>query len=238
MDHGSKAAKKPHSFRPLLFAPPQGPDAMPATTRPSGLKAKTVSRPVVKEAESHVRLRAAAFDADHDTAEDMLDELCEEQLALSMSLAALDGALVQLPRDASARAAYQSLQGRITDLFHLRDALAQVQISAVDRRFYPLFYPDAPLADYLRGIYAWTNALTRALDDLALRLRNLSPDWALLRWRIEEASNFYFDELVDPIRRSLQRVAAVPGAYQLEGALETLFGAAGTLEQHLDERFG
>ena len=77
MDQGSKAAKKPHSFRPLLFAPPQGPDALPPTNRPSGMKAKTVSRPVVKEAESHVRLRAAAFDADHDTAEDMLDELCE-----------------------------------------------------------------------------------------------------------------------------------------------------------------
>ena len=244
MPQRPKATRKAHSFRPLLFAPPQGDDALPKTLRMSEIKAKALPRSepyLAKENESHVRLAAAPLaDLDHDGAEEMLDELCEEQLALSIGLATLDGTLAHIPNDASARSAFATLQGRIHDLVALRDALAQVQISAVDRRFYPLFYPDAPLADYLRGVYAWTNAVTRSLDHLAqsLRQRAPAPDWALLRWRIEEASNFHFDELAAPIRRHIQRLASVPNAAQLAGSLENLFDAACRLEQHLDERFG
>ena len=96
----------------------------------------------------------------------------------------------------------------------------------------------ASLADYLRGVYAWTNALTRALDELAYSLRALTPDWAILRWRIEEANNFHFDELMEPIRRHIQRLAAVPGAAQLADAVEALFVSTTDLEKHLGERFG
>ena len=80
MQQRPKAARKSHSFQPLLFAPPQGADALPATVRPRAIKAKPLPRQA-KEAESHVRLRAAPpADADHESAEDMLDELATQAL--------------------------------------------------------------------------------------------------------------------------------------------------------------
>lgn len=239
--HGTKR----HSFQPLLFAPPQGPDALP----------KTVPEPPPPPArprqQSHVRLRSAPAVGPEGTidwvdAQDLLDELLEDQLMLSMSLACLERASEDGPRDPSARAALQSLVAKVTDLLSLRDALADIQELAVDVRFHRLFVTDAPLAEYLRGIYAWAHAVVRALDTLATSLRTLTPDWALFRWRIEEAKNFHFDELADAIRAELAAVALVAPSFQgpalkvaeLAAAVGRLFASAEILEASLDQRFG
>jgi hypothetical protein len=90
--------------------------------------------------------------------------------------------------------------------------------------------------------------VVRALDHLAGSLRKLQPDWALLRWRIEEAKNFHFDELHAPIRADLEALTIIansgpfgarrPPVEELAYAVERLFATAVALEEHLDERFG
>ena len=188
-----------------------------------------------------------ATDLDFVDAQELLDELCDDQLTLSVSLACLEETIGQAPRDASSRAALGALDARLADLRVMRDALTVVQQSAADPRFQRLMIPDAPLADYLRGLYAWAHAVTRALDYLAVHLRTLRPDWALLRCRIEEAKNFHFDELHQPIRADLQALAIVandgafgaemPPVHQLSEATERLFAVAVRLETKLDQRF-
>src|SRR5205814_5258375 len=95
--------KKRHSFRPLLFAPPQGPDALPPTVPPPPRALKRSAN------DSHIRLRAQplprAADIDFLEAQDLLEELCEDQLTMSMSLAGLEESIGQGPRDASSRGA-------------------------------------------------------------------------------------------------------------------------------------
>ena len=122
----------------------------------------------------------------------------------------------------------------------LRDALATVAVLADERRFHGLFVPESPLADYLRGLYAWAHAVVHALETLASGLRALEPDWALVRWRIEEAKNFHFDDLMEGIRDEVVRIRIqdIPRADELLFALEHLFATALHLADHLDQRFG
>jgi hypothetical protein len=203
--------------------------------------------------DSHIRLRAhsvplpRATDIEFLDAQDLLDELCEDQLTMSMNLARLEETIAAAPRDASAQAALRTMAARIADLGALRDALATVHVATVDPRLQRIVVPDSALGDYLRGIYAWGHAVVRALDDLAGSLR-AQPDWALLRWRIEEAKNFHFDELHEAIRADVLALTIVanggsfgaerPAIEDLEYAVERLIATAVALEEHLDERFG
>lgn len=236
---------KRHSFRPLMFVP-QGvkkPTLVPEPKRD-------------RKGDSHVRLRAmpspALFprgaDIEFLDAQELLDELTEDQITLSMNLDCLAQAVEEAPQDASARAAIRTLSMRIADLSALRDALAAVQSASADSRVQRLFATDSALADYTRGLYAWAHAVVRALDQLASSLKVLSPDWAMLRWRIDEAKNFHFDELHEPIRKDVVALSIVanagslgqnpPDVEALHYAVEHLFATATALEEHLDERFG
>ena len=237
--------KKSHSFRPLLFAPPQGRDALPPTIPPPPRMPSSLGR---SPSDSHIRLRAPLLGTTQlMDAQDVLDELCEDHLMMSMNLACLEEAVGRTPRDGSARAAVRTLEARLADLGALRDALACVQQATIDPRLQRLAAPDSPLADYLRGLYAWAHAVVGALDQLATSLRTLQPDWALLRWRIEEAKNLHFDELHGAIRADLQALtivanggsfgANVPPIDELQYAVERLFATSVALEEHLEERF-
>lgn len=212
------------------------------------------ARPSRSADDSHVRLRALtsslprATDIEFLDAQDLLDELCEDQLTLSVNLSCLEESAALAPRDVSARAALGTLEARLADLGGLRDALAAVLQASIDPRLQRLVVPDAPLADYVRGLYAWAHAVVRALDHVAVSLRTLQPDWALFRWRIEEAKNFHFDELHAAIRADLQAITIVahggsfgadmPRIDELQRAVDRLFAQATTLEDHLDQRFG
>jgi hypothetical protein len=175
---------------------------------------------------------------------EILDELIEDQLVLSMSLSCLDELVEHSPRDPSARAAQGVLCARIADLMTLRDALALVQLALVASHTHALVAPDASLSDYLRGVYSWTHALVRAFEDLARSLVTLEPDWAQARWRIEEARNFHFDELHEPIRSDLLAAsimsdeADVAAIEALAHAVANLFAHARNLDSRLEERFG
>lgn len=260
MNQPPSTPKNSHSFRPLLFAPPQGSDALPKTIPPpSRLPIVTAPAPRPKPKaqrsahDSHIRLRTPAIslpraaDIEHLDAQDLLDEICEDQLTMSVNLARLEESVAMAPRDASSRAALRTLEARLADLGALRDALANVQVACVDSRVQRLVVPESPLADYLTGIYAWAHAVVRALDQLAASLR-AQPDWALLRWRLEEAKNFHFDELHEAIRADLLAFTIIanggtfganrPPIEEMQYAVERLISTAVALEEHLDERFG
>ena len=254
--------KKRHSFRPLMLTPQ--PSERPAPARPGASPQPPLPRvappppkpaaPARSANDSYVRIRPPSpssppsAEIDYLDAAELQDELCEDQLTMSMNLACLERAVEDAPRDASARAALRTLEARIKDLGALRDALAAVQLASVDPRFQRLYLPDAPLAEYVRGVYAWVHAAMRALEQLATSMRTLQHDWALVRWRIEEAKNFHFDELHEPIRRDLIALTIVasagsfgsdpPAIDELHYAAERLFATAIALEEHLDERFG
>lgn len=234
-----------------MFAPPQGPDALPKTLPPPP---RVPAAPKRSARESHVRLRALGpplprtADIDFLDAQELLDELSEDQLTMSMNLACLEESLAQARRVLPPSAALRTLHARIADLGALRDVLAAMHSATVDPRLQRLLVPASPLADYMRGLYSWAHAVLRALDQLGNGIRAMQPDWALLRWRIEEAKNFHFDELQEPIRSDLlaMSIVAVGGSFgptpppieELMYAVERLFATANAFEAHLDERFG
>lgn len=251
-----------HSFKPLLFAPPQGSDAMPTTRRPHELRASLddldrsthlddLDRPTHRrKANSHIRLRVEPASpvvptfrgrVDLLEAQELLDELAEDQLTLSLSLARLSTGVDRRPDDASIRAAFATLDARVSDLASVKDALAALHVRTISTSVHRAFMPDAPLAEYLRGVYAWTHAVVRALDELSIELLRSQPDWGSYRWRIEEAQNFHFDELEESIDEDLatlfeegdeERVA------ELAASFDELLDRAHVLEVNLTERFG
>jgi hypothetical protein len=219
--------RKSHSFRPLLFAPAQGSDALPPTVREP---CRSDARALGGAGDSHVRLRAMpAASIDWLEAHDVLDEIGEEQQALGVRLSCLDQAIAYVPRDARGRE-IAKLIASAADLGALRDALTSVQVVAVDRRVQRLFLPDAPLAEYVRGLYAWAHAIVAALDTMATALRSSrEPDLALLRARLDEANNFHFDELHGAIRVELTSLEGVPSADDLIHAVIGLVTSARSL---------
>jgi hypothetical protein len=233
-----------------MFVPAQGPDALPPTVRdpvparPSGLAPSRPGSPdreasdaPLGAGESHVRLKAMpASSIDWLDAQEILDEMSEEQLALGVNLSCLEQAVAIAPRTPGALRALEAIAARVERLGALRDALASVQVAAIDRQVQRLFVPDAPLSDFLRGLYAWAHATVRALDELAASLRARSPDWGKFRCRVEDARNFHFDELHGDIRTELGSLGPVPGRDDLIHAVERLFVDASALEASLDAR--
>jgi hypothetical protein len=216
---------KRHSFQPLLFAAP--------AREPPPKRLPPPLPPPRKRQESHVRLSARAAPPLPSTPTAVLDDLCEDQMSMTMSLSCLERLASEAPP-----VAQPPLRERIDRLGELRDRLAALNACAVDRNVHVAFAPDAPLADYLRGAYAWGHAVVRALDDLAARLCRRRPDWAAYRWRIEEAKNFHFDELRPQIRADIAALAVVSrGPVVIRDAVEAVFAAADALQETLDRRF-
>ncbi|MDF2697820.1 MAG: hypothetical protein K0S65_6203, partial [Labilithrix sp.] len=129
---------------------------------------------------------------------------------------------------------------KASPLGKVRDALAILQLAAASRCMQRAFLPDAPLADYLRGVYAWLFAVVRALEQLTTDLAAGQPDWVTFHWRIEEAKNFHFDELEGDVLHDLlalreagadaEVVAGVVAAY------DKVLAEARALEHLLEER--
>lgn len=233
--------QKRHSFRPLLFAPPQGSEALPKTLPPPKPRS-----------DSHVRIRAQAATAAPDVeiefldALELLDDLGDDQLTLSMALASIERATETGPRDLSALAALRSIYERVEEIRGVRNAVAEIQRIAVDRRLHRVLVADAPLAEYLRGVYAWLHEAARALGIVARELQTLSADYVAFRRRLDEAKNFHFDELMGHIAVDLKTLHEVsmaldaprPPVRELTGAIARLFRAATRLEASLDQPLG
>jgi hypothetical protein len=195
-----------------------------------------------KRLESHTRVRSQRVP----TYATVLEELGDEQLNLTVNLVCVDHIVDGVPRDPSSLAAAATMRGRLDDLSELRGALNDLYLLATDPRMHEMVGPDAPLTEYLRGVYTWCKALLRALEESAYALRSLSVDWALLRMRIEDAAPFYMPELEgDIVAGAAQLLFLHPETKKaedplalLDERLQALFVSAATLSQRLEERFG
>ena len=244
-ERAKEARARRHAFQPLLFAVLRM-EASPSTAVVAHSRQHPDDAPR-RAQDSHVRLRVAApcalaGNVEWLEAQDLLDELREDQLTLSMKLASLERATGERPRDPATIAALRTLDARLEDVATLRDVLAVLEVAAVPRAVQRAFLPDAPLADYLRGVYAWMFVVVRALEQLVTGLRVMQPDWASYRRSIEEARNFHFDELEDAIIDDLATLFGEGGdrdaVTELTASFEVLLACARALEVRLDERFG
>jgi hypothetical protein len=210
----------------------------------------------VPEAESFIRLKsspalpaeARAFGGSPSIAwidaEVLLDELCEDQLRLSSSLLALERACLEAgrPENPTSQAALRAIDGLLTELRAVRDALAMVQMAALPSSVHPALLSDAPLSEYLRGVFAWMHAIVRAVADLVSGIVHREPAWSLYRWRVEEAKNFHFFELEAAIRADFDALLAdgvdVLFVARLGASFDALLQQACTLEGRLDGGLG
>lgn len=190
---------KRDSFRLLISSP---------EARPAAPRARSAG-------DSHVRLRALSVPPpggggdELPSARETLDELGREAGSLAERLGRLEASIAAAARGAargaarsraaSVRAAVGRLEAHGVALRRLADALARARVAASEPAFGRLVAIGSPLADYLRGLYAWSHALVSALEDFASTV-DARPGWAALAWHIEEASLLYFDELHAPIR--------------------------------------
>lgn len=251
-----------HSFRPLLLAADPAIAAVGAEGK-SVRRAADPGRNVTPDAsaprqdgrtsphpESHVRLadprRPGLGRVEWLEAQDLLDELGDEQLTLSLNLECLERARHARPTDPCAIAALPSIAQRIEDLGRVRDALARLQLATVAKSVHRALLPDQPLAEYLRGVYAWTLAIVRALDQLVAGLVQARPDWSLYRSRVEEATCFHFPELEDAIEEDLASLylesddagSGRAAVRRVRQAFELLLQQARLLERRLAEGLG
>jgi hypothetical protein len=204
------------------------------------------------KASSQVRLRALVAandvegeDAAQAQAHHLLDELGDEQLNLSMCLVTLETAVELIPYDPSAQAAANTVRSRLDELGELRDALQRVHFACAYPSAASLLHNDAALADYLRGIYAWLRGVVRALEFLAVELRQLGVDWGSFRARLDAARSFFLMDLAESIRLELARAAALaPDAdgpelvEELAADLEDVFACGEWFATSIRLRFG
>ena len=183
---------------------------------------------------SFVRVRKSPDVTWNSDAVGFLDVMGEQQLNLTVNLLCLENAVDCVPYDRSARAAADTLRARITELCDLRDALNDVYLEGNDATAGRLFAADAPLIEYVKGIYLWCGEITAALTALASGLRSLTPDWLELRARIDRASHWYFDGLADDVRRDAHGLDAP----DLADKIEELLWAASYAHEGLDRKFG
>ncbi len=176
----------------------------------------------------------------------MLEEFGDEQLTMTVNVMCVEHIIDGVPRDPSSRAAAASMRERLDDMCELRAALNGMYLLATDPRMRELLGRDAPLTEYLRGLYAWTKAVIRGFEESGYALRSLGVDWALLRARIEDAAPFYFAELEPEIAAAAARLRLVspeashPGdpLSELDEQLADVFTCAARLATGLERRFG
>lgn len=157
-------------------------------------------------------------------AEDLIAELCEDQLILSTRVTGLGRT-----SRANAQALGAGFRARVSELARVRDALAALLLTTDSVRVHRAFLPEAPLAEYLRGAFAWTLTVVRALERFAVSLLASQPDRSTLYARLEAARNFHFDELEPDIRDDLGSLRA-DAAKPLTAAFDVLLDAARRLE--------
>lgn len=217
-------------FRPLLLSTPR-----------SSEEPETRRDPLAVDAGgSYIRLRAAPRTDEDNLAEaqEFIDQIGDAHLNLTVELVCLRRTVEELAAMPRGATLARALEHREAVLVQLRDALERLHVRTATRRLHPIFLPDGPLADYLRGLYDWLDASVRAFGALVASVRFGRPDWALFRFRLSEARAFHFPELDAAIRAdvtALEVVTADAGAADdARSALEPIFQLARDLEVVLD----
>lgn len=239
---------KPRVPRMSGRSEPEGPaKAESGHHRISERKAGGAPRPpAASRRDSHVRLCSEAapllgrlFDLD---ADDVLDELAEEMMALDARLGRLARAATSLesharprPADTASAAAFVAIDGVAAELGKLRAALGGILKAGGEGSVQHVFAGD--FSDYLRGTCAWAQAILGALDQLVAELWAGAPEYLRYRSRIDAARNLHFDELEPAIARQLDGSYAASRDERLRGlhgAFLELVAAARRLERQLE----
>jgi hypothetical protein len=167
-------------------------------------------------------------------------EIADARLHLDSELDRLDRTLDALISHSFADGPAQWMRVRLYEVSVLRDAIGRIHGDAADPRVALLVSADSPLADYLRGILAWSLSVVRAFDDLAAGLPARRADWQLVHRRLLEGSEFHLQHLVRPIRQEIVARAsegAQAAFHQTTEHLEELFWGAALLQLTLASRF-
>jgi len=183
------------------------------------------------------------------------DDMASLQMELTARLVALAAAVEGAP--AGTVASYVRAAGR--DLVRVRRALASLRLDVRDVNVRPMFAAKGPLADYIRGTYAWCGAVARALEHLAAAELRPAPDlvraiqrlvgegraptFAQFEREVESARWLRLSEQEPVVRRhwaTLRRTGAVPerreSVAQLAMHLDELFLSVGRLGDAVDVR--
>ncbi len=158
-------------------------------------------------------------------------EIGDARLHLDADLERLEHALDGLTSHPFGDGPSQWMRVRLYEVSVLRDAIGRVHGDADDPRMALLLRPDGPLADYLRGIVAWSQTIVRAFDELVTGLSSRRPEWSRLHLRLAEGAIFHLQDLVRPIRQESSSLD-VPTEH-----LEELFWGAALLQLTLATRF-
>ena len=195
---------------------------------------RSVSGPPAAERDSHVRLIAEAPEAARARA--VLAELVvlREDNALGVLELAQQMRHLAVNSPRARPLVREVLYDRYEDLRLVAWAMAEVERELSAPGLAALAAnPEA--ADYFRGLYAWSHAVGRALLGLAADLRHGGPDWAMYRFRVEEAAQFVFDELEGALLDAV-RAESDPRFQGLRDAYGALFLAVREVRERLDRR--
>ncbi|MFO0676131.1 MAG: hypothetical protein U0169_06335 [Polyangiaceae bacterium] len=131
-------------------------------------------------------------------------------------------------------------------LERLRRALQRVLLDAPATHVRPLLVRHAPLTEFVRGLYAWTQAILHATDGFVVDATKGAPDWRRLARRVDEARAFYFHDLEHVLRREwairrrdTQRPSGAPAAIDFARHtthLDELFSAASSLARRAEPK--
>ena len=186
------------SYVAELFAVPEGSDDLAA---PAARANDNVEHVEASVSSSHLRVRPSA---EVEVVQRFLEEIGGAQFSLTMRLNELDRVASNSAPNEATEVARAALDLRIAELDHLRDALNDLYLEAAAPEVADALAQDGVFTEYLRGVYAWAEALLRALEVLNVELTALKPDWFRMRSRINDARDFYLANLEDDVRGAIE----------------------------------
>ena len=161
-------------------------------------------------------------------------ELADDMARMAVSIEWLAQVVAGVPQES---AALRTLDGYVVELTGLMDAVERVQSRALLPTLAPAFGREAPLFAYLKTLFAWTDGLAGAFEEIATGLRRREPVRPVFLLQRINASYARLDGLMHATKASL-RAAELDEAHALDVDLEELSWATSWLHVSLTKRFG
>ena len=163
-------------------------------------------------------------------------ELADDVARMGVSIEWLGQVVAGVPQES---AALRTLDGYVVELTGLMNAMERVQSRALLPTLAPAFGREGPLYGYLKALFAWTDGLADAFEEIATGLRRREPVRPVFLLQRINASYARLDGLMHSTKASL-RAAELDEAHAraLDVDLEELSWAATWLHVSLTKRFG
>jgi hypothetical protein len=155
------------------------------------------------------------------------DSLANDQLNLTVNLLHLRRLLQGEPQGLLTPEAAARIGARLGDLEDVREAIETV-LKLRGERVERMLASGASLSAYLKGLYLYCEGIVETFEEALSGLASI--DGRALRFRLGEASQFYFEGLIYGIREELGRDVA---SHEALAAAEQLFFAATFLNEQI-----